>query len=214
MSTARVARPAEAKATRKMKSLTPLLLPPPAVWTEVRPWPLPPPADPRSAVVHALKRSSGPEAPHSGGLQLLLRQALNPQPVAQPFGSCYTIHITETQTPVLPAALFTVAKRRKPPRRPVGEWIGAVRSARAMTPFLGRTKKDVLIPGAMWMSLEHFVLNDGSYTQTVRRCTIPFTRLSGAGKPIQTEGRLRGEGSGKGAWGGAVAWIRSFLWQR
>lgn len=119
------------------------------VWTEVRPWPLPPPADPRSAVVHALKRSSGPKAPHSGSLQLLLRQALNPQPVAQPFGSCYTTHITETQPPVLPAALFTVAKRRKPPRRPVGEWIGAVRSARAMTPFLGRTKKDVLIPGAM-----------------------------------------------------------------
>lgn len=83
-----------------------------------------------------------------------------------------------------------------------------------MTPFLGRTKKDVLIPSAMWTSLEHFVLNDGSYTQTVRRCTIPFTRLSGAGKPIQTEGRLRGEGGGKGAWGGAVAWIRSFLWQR
>lgn len=66
----------------------------------------------------------------------------------------------------------------------------------------------------VWTSLEHFVLNDGSYTQTVRRCTIPFTRLSGAGKPIQTEGRLRGEGGGKGAWGGAVAWIRSFLWQR
>ena len=78
-------------------------------------------------------------------------------------------------TPVFIVALFTTAKRWKPPKCPsVGEWINKMWSARTMGYYSALKRKEILPHATTEMNPEDVILSEISQSQKDKYCRDPL----------------------------------------